>query len=124
MNPSLEYAQMVPGHNGGKGRQYGILDTYSFVEMLDAVCLLEGSAAFRSDDSEALKKWFSELLEWICTSEQGMAEAATANNHGTAYDAQVIARRIIEEFPEKAEYLSVFNRYGRVEPSDRFFLLF
>lgn len=26
--------------------------------------------------------------------------------------------------PEKAEYLSVFNRYGRVEPSDRFFLLF
>ncbi len=30
MNPNLEYAQMIPGHNGGKGRCYGLLDTYSF----------------------------------------------------------------------------------------------
>ena len=112
MNPSLEYAQMIPGHNGGKGRQYGILDTYSFVEMLDSVVLLEDSEAFTEEDSAALKKWFSDLLEWICTSPQGKAESATANNHGTAYDAQVIAfalysgkeeiaRKVIEDCPQK-----------------------
>ena len=28
MNPNLEYAQMIPGHNGGKGRCYGVLDSY------------------------------------------------------------------------------------------------
>ena len=41
MNPNLEYAQMIPGHNNNKGRCYGVIDTYSFVEMLDAVQLLE-----------------------------------------------------------------------------------
>lgn len=110
MNPNLEYAQMIPGHNGGKGRCYGILDTYSFVQMLDAVALLEGSEAFDDEDSSALKSWFSELLDWILSSPQGREEAAAANNHGTAYDAQVIAfaiyagreeiaRKVIEEFP-------------------------
>lgn len=47
MNPNLEYAQMIPGHNGGKGRCYGVLDSYSFVEMLDAVKLLEQSKSLR-----------------------------------------------------------------------------
>ena len=26
MNPNLEYAQMIPGHNGGKGRCNGVVD--------------------------------------------------------------------------------------------------
>lgn len=42
MYPNFEYAQMVPGVNGGKGRAYGVLDGYSFVDMLDGVALLEG----------------------------------------------------------------------------------
>ena len=41
MNPNLEYAQMIPGRNGNKGRSSGVLDTYSFVSMLEAVYLLE-----------------------------------------------------------------------------------
>lgn len=41
MNPNMTYAQMVPGQNGGMGRPYGIIDGYSFVEMLDGVMLLE-----------------------------------------------------------------------------------
>lgn len=118
MNPNLEYAQMIPGHNGGKGRCYGILDTYSFVQMLDAVALLEGSEAFGDEDSSALKSWFSELLDWILSSPQGREEAAAANNHGTAYDAQVIAfaiyagreeiaRKVIEEFPSRRIFTQI-----------------
>lgn len=118
MNPNLEYAQMIPGHNGGKGRCYGILDTYSFVEMLDAVALLEASEAFTDEDSRALKRWFGELLEWILASPQGQEEAAAANNHGTAYDAQVIAfamyagrediaRSIIGEFPSRRTFTQI-----------------
>lgn len=91
MNPNLEYAQSVPGMNGGKGRCYGVLDAYSLVGMLDGVRLLEQSRSFTAKDSKALKKWFGELCAWIMESEQGRQEARQANNHSTACDAQVIA---------------------------------
>ena len=118
MNPNLEYAQMVPGRNGGKGRNYGVLDTYSFVEMLDAVALLESSRSFSKKDSKAIKAWFGELLDWMLTSEQGLDESRVANNHGTAYDAQVIAlalyagkddvaREIIMAFPQKRAFKQI-----------------
>lgn len=112
MNPNLEYAQMVPGHDNGKGRCYGVLDAYSFVEMLDGVRLLEKSPAFTKKDQKALKKWFSELTDWMITSPQGIEESKQANNHSTAYDAQVmafalyggnrqVAEKIAKEVPEK-----------------------
>ncbi len=110
MNPNLEYAQMVPGVNGGKGRCYGVLDTYSFVEMLDAVALLEKSRSYTSDDSKGMKTWFGELLNWMMTSPQGLDEAAAANNHGTAYDAQVIAFALFAGKTDVAyEVLSSFS---------------
>lgn len=112
MYPNFEYAQMVPGVNGGKGRSFGVLDGYSFVEMLDGVALLEGSKAWTVKDDKGLKKWMSSLLDWMLTSEQGVEEASQSNNHSTAYDAQAIAlamftgrndiaRKIIVEIPEK-----------------------
>lgn len=112
MNPHLEYAQMIPGVNGGKGRPFGVLDGYSFVEMLDGVALLEGSKAWTRKDDRALRKWMDRFLDWILTSEQGRQESQMANNHSTAYDAQAIAialytgrhdvaRRIIGEVPAK-----------------------
>lgn len=118
MNPNLNYAQMVPGHNGNKGRCYGVLDTYSFVEMLDAVQLLEQSKAFTNSDSKKLKTWFGRILEWFLTSEQGQEESRQANNHSTAYDAQVIAyalysgnintaKKIIKAVPEKRIFTQI-----------------
>lgn len=112
MNPNLEYAQMVPGHDNGKGRCYGVLDAYSFVEMLDGVRFLEKSPAFTKKDQKALKKWFSVLTNWMITSPQGIEESKQANNHSTAYDAQVmafalyggnrqVAEKIAKEVPEK-----------------------
>ena len=112
MNPNLNYAQVAPGHYDNKGRCYGVIDTYSFVEMLDAIQLLEHSTAFSAKDSKQLKKWFGDLLNWILTSEQGQEEANQKNNHAVAYDAQVIAyaiysgnqtiaKQTIEAFPKK-----------------------
>lgn len=112
MNPNLEYAQMIPGQNGGKGRCYGLIDSYSFVEMLDAVALLEQSKAFTAKDSKQLKAWFTQLTNWMLNSPQGKEEAACANNHSVAYDAQIIAfalytgsrklaQEVIEAFPQK-----------------------
>ena len=91
MNPNLDYAQIVPGQNGGKGRCYGLIDSYSFVEMLEAVQLLEQSKSFTQKDAKALKSWFSLFLDWMLTSEQGREEARQQNNHAIAYDVQVVA---------------------------------
>lgn len=112
MNPNFEYAQMVPGLNGNKGRSYGLIDGYSFIEMLDGVQLLAGSKSWTKKHDKALKRWMNSLLDWMLTSEQGVEEARAANNHSIAYDAQVIAlamyvgrddlaRRIINEVPVK-----------------------
>lgn len=123
MNPNLEYAQMVPGHNGGKGRSHGLIDTYSFVEMLDAVVLLERSRAFTTKDSRQMKHWFSRLANWMLTSKQGLEDDAAVNNHSVAYDAQIVAfslycgnkqkaREIIEVLPEK-------RIFKQIEPDGR-----
>lgn len=123
MNPHLEYAQVAMGHNGNKGRSYGVIDTYSFVEMLDAVALLEQSKSFTNKDSKQLKAWFSKLLDWMLTSQQGKDEAAATNNHSIAFDAQAIsftlyvgnlkvARDIINALPEK-------RMFPQIEPDGR-----
>lgn len=123
MNPNLKYAQVVPGRYNDNGRCYGVIDTYSFVEMLDAVQLLEQSKSFTAKDSKKLKEWFSQLLNWILTSEQGQEEANQKNNHAVAHDAQVIAiaiysgnkeiaERFIKEFPER-------RIFTQIEPDGR-----
>lgn len=118
MHPHFEYAQMVPGVNGGKGRAFGVLDGYSFVEMLDGVALLDGSKSWTKKRDRQLKEWMSSLLDWLLDSPQGKEEAAQPNNHSTAYDAQVmaiamfvgredVARRIAAEFPRKRIFAQI-----------------
>jgi len=109
MNPNFEYAQMIPGVNNGKGRCYGVLDGYSFVDMLQGIALLSGSESWTEQLDSELKSWMGRMLEWILTSPQGLEEAKAANNHSTAYDVQAaaialyvgrddLARRIVREF--------------------------
>lgn len=90
MNPNLNYAQIIPGKNGDKGRGYGVLDGYSFVEMLDAVQLLDTSGVFTAKDKKALKDWFAEFVCWLLTSELGKDERKAKNNHGLAFDIQLV----------------------------------
>lgn len=118
MNPNLEYSQVVKGKDNNKGRSSGLIDTYSFIEMLEAVTLLEKSRSFTGADSKALKEWFEQLTEWMLSSPQGNKEAASTNNHSVSYDTQVIAfalysgnRELAEEtikaFPEKRLFRQV-----------------
>lgn len=123
MNPNLNYAQMIPGVNGGKGRKSGLIDGYSFVDMLDGVALLESSKSFTAKDSKQLKKWFGKFLKWYLTSEQGIGEGNNLNNHAVAYDAQVIAyalysgnmevaKKVLNEIPSR-------RLFTQIEPDGR-----
>ena len=121
MNPNMNFGQTIPGKNEGKGRGEGVLDTYSFVEMLDGVELLKSSTSFFPSDQEDLRLWFVEYIKWMQTSEIGIDEQNADNNHGTAYDAQLIrfalfvddfelARKVCNEFPSK-------RLYPQIEPN-------
>lgn len=106
MNPRLEYAQLVPGKS--EGRHSGIIDTVNLIDVVDALYLLESSPAFPPEKQQQVKAWFGAYTDWLLTSEKGKREAASANNHGVWYDAQVavfahyagrddVARRVIRD---------------------------
>lgn len=90
MNPNMNYGQTIPGINNGLGRGEGILDTYSFFEMLDAVEILKKSKAFTIEDQLVIEDWFKTYVNWLQTAPVAAEEQAAKNNHGTAYDVQLV----------------------------------
>jgi len=118
MKPSMNYGQVIPGRNDGNGRGEGLIDTYSFVEMLDAISLLETSKAYTAKDQKAVKEWFASYLDWMLTSPIANEEFTAKNNHGTAFDIQVaryalfvgkqdVATKFIKNFPATRIYKQV-----------------
>ena len=89
MNPNLNYAQFIPGRCEGRG--IGIIDTASLIFFVDAVYHLPFNKNWTPDDLAALRKWFSDYLDWLLTSPNGIKECHQHNNHGSWYDAQIVA---------------------------------
>src|SRR5205814_10352188 len=87
MNPNLQYAQAIHGRFTGRGT--GIIDTIHLVEVARAVEVLEGSKALTQAENEAIKHWFSDYLDWLTTSKNGIEERDAKNNHGTCWVIQV-----------------------------------
>ncbi|MFH0991819.1 MAG: alginate lyase family protein [bacterium] len=87
MNPHLEYSQIVRGLNLGRGT--GIIDSYGFRNVVDAIGLLNGSRHWTTDDQRGIEKWFAQYLDWLLNSKNGKEEAEAENNHGTTYAVQV-----------------------------------
>jgi Alginate lyase len=87
MNPNLQYAQAIPGVSSG--RSYGIIDTLHLIEVPRAIEAVEQSPAFPFDVTAGLKKWFSDYLQWMRTSRNGIEESNAKNNHAVAYWLQV-----------------------------------
>jgi hypothetical protein len=87
MNPNLNYAQAVLGVNTGRGT--GLIDVRGIPRILDGVTLLAGSKSLTGQDSEGLRKWFSQYYDWLRNSSNGQDEAAAKNNHGSWYDQQL-----------------------------------
>jgi hypothetical protein len=121
MNPNMNYGQTIPGLRNGLGRGEGLLDTYSFVEMLDGVELLKKSKSFTAEDQKAIKDWFTAYVNWMQTSPVAAEEHGAKNNHGTAFDVQLarfavfidnqdLAKKIVNEFPKK-------RLYNQIEPN-------
>lgn len=118
MNPHLEYSQFIPGRDNSKGRPEGLIDSYSFVDMISSIQLLRTSTLYTKQLDEYLKNWFGQFASWLMVSKQGQAERSAKNNHATAYDSQLItyllfsgnereAVKIINEFPVKRIFAQI-----------------
>jgi hypothetical protein len=110
MNPNFEYAQAIPGVNTGRGT--GLIETAGLTSLVDSVGLLADSKSWTQADQDGLQAWFSRFLRWMQESNNGKAEAAAKNNHGSYYDLQVVcfslfvgktneARAVLEEVKTK-----------------------
>lgn len=88
-NPNLNFGQGIPGINTGRG--IGIIETRGLFRVIDAAILLQESESWSNEDHLALRKWFSDYLNWLVQSPIGKDEADEHNNHGTHYSVQVIA---------------------------------
>ncbi len=87
MNPNLQYAQAIHGITPGRGT--GIIDTLHLVEVARSASWLDHSGALKSDEIDAVRRWFADYTTWMTTSKNGLEEKAAKNNHGTCWVAQV-----------------------------------
>jgi Alginate lyase len=88
MNPNLDHAQIVKGHD--QGRPTGIIESLRFLGVIDGVGLLHGSKAWTEQDQKAMEAWFGGYQRWMIESKNGKGEDNAKNNHGTWYDVQVV----------------------------------
>ena len=123
MNPNLNFGQTISGRLNGKGRGAGMIESYQFVNMLDAVELLKKSTGFTQIDQQNLKNWFDEYLNWMMTSEVGTQEYNAKNNHGTAFDVQAIRYALFVGKNDIAlKYLNDFpmrRLFAQIEPDGK-----
>lgn len=89
MLPHLQFAQRIPGRCEGRG--IGLIDTTRFCYVLDAVTQLGVQPGWGRAELAGLKDWFDALLTWFLESDHGRDEVGQHNNHGSWYDAQVVA---------------------------------
>jgi len=101
MNPHLEYSQGV--HGVSTGRSYGIIDTLHLVEVARAASLLVPTM-LNPNEQTALHAWFTQYLRWMKTSDKGIAESKTLNNHAVCWALQAAEfARLVGDQPTRRE---------------------
>ena len=73
MNPNLNFAQAIKGVNDGRG--IGIIETYSFRRLIDAMILLKQSKGWTAEIDRGIRAWFEAYLRWLQESPNGKEEA-------------------------------------------------
>jgi len=101
MNPNLKYGQAIKGVNEGRGA--GIIDARHFIFVIDALELMKNCKAWTGRNQMEMKKWFSQYLHWLYTSEIGIDEMNTKNNHGVWYEAQTLSIALFVDSMELAK---------------------
>lgn len=91
MRPHLDFAQVRRGRARIGGQPSGIIEARDIYLLLDGVALLRGLGRIKISTLHSFEHWCAEYLNWLLTSELGVAERVAVNNHGTCYEIQVLA---------------------------------
>lgn len=112
MNPNLNFAQAIPGLNTGRG--IGIIEFSGIVKILSTIKILELKSKMDSTTSKSLRLWFAEYLNWLQTSENGLFEKNTKNNHGVWYDVQIVSILLFLDRIEEAKLVLEEVKFMRI----------
>lgn len=88
MNAHLKYAQAVPGVC--TGRVWGLIDTYWLIDVVNSVGILRASPALTEEDYRGLQDWFRAYTHWLLTDPMTESDRNRSQNHGLAYQSQVV----------------------------------
>jgi hypothetical protein len=107
MNPNLNYSQAIPGLTNGRGA--GIIDGRVFIRAIQGMEFLAQTGVWDAKDQAAVRRWFEDYLRWLTTSENGVDEKRSGNNHASWWTAQVAA--VATFVGNKKEQQMAFNYY-------------
>lgn len=114
MNPSMTYAQGVPGRT--LGRAEGVLDTFRLLDVVESVGVLASSKALTAAEQKGLEAWFGDYARWMQTAPTGKEERAAKNNHGIWYDYQLATFALFARQPDLARRVLAGVGKGRIDP--------
>ncbi len=100
MTPHLKFAQFTPG--SCSGHPVGLIDGHFFCELLEAVVSLPFTKEWTPENLAQLRRWFADYFFWLIGDPFPRKEEALRNNHGTWYDAQLVATAVFLNRPEIA----------------------
>ncbi|MET3665553.1 alginate lyase family protein [Caulobacter sp. 1776] len=101
MNPSMTYAQGVPGRT--PGRAEGVLDTSRLLRVVESIGVLAPSNALTPAERKGLEAWFGDYVQWMQTAPTGKDERAAKNNHGIWFDYQLATFALFARQPDLAK---------------------
>nr|WP_010133349.1 alginate lyase family protein [Microbulbifer agarilyticus] len=118
MNPNFQHAQAIPGITTGRG--IGIIEARFLIPIIDAITLL--GSQLSAQEQQQIRQWYADFNHWLRTSDNGFEEDNWHNNHGTWFDAQVVAYALFtEDMPTAKRRLRItqmrrigsqFDRHG------------
>ena len=114
MNPSMTFAQGVPGRT--PGRAEGVLDTYRLLRVVESIGVLAPSKAVTPADQKGLEAWFGDYARWMQTASTGKEERAAKNNHGIWFDYQLATFALFARQPELAKSVLASVPANRIDP--------
>lgn len=114
MNPSMSYAQGVPGRT--LGRAEGVLDTFRLLRVVESIGLLTPSKALAPAEQRGLEAWFGDYVAWLGTGPTAKEERAAQNNHGIWYDYQLATFSLFARRPDLARTVIAEAGKTRIDP--------
>ena len=100
MNPNMNFGQAIKGENVGRGA--GLIDARNFIKVIEAIELMDNEGAYPKEDLKMMQAWFSDFLNWMQTSKNGLDEMKAKNNHGVWYDALRLSISLFNNQKESA----------------------